>query len=58
MAAPPSLSGALQASLMVSVPRAVAVRPVGGSGATGSPVVAEAVVEGAEVPSSLMAETR
>ena len=58
MAALPSLSGAAHSSRMVSLPRAVAVRPVGGSGATGSPVVAEAVSEGAEVPTPLIAETR
>ena len=43
---------------MVSLARAVAVRPVGGSAVPASPVVAEATAEGAEVPKSLIAETR
>ena len=56
MAALPSLSGAAHSSRMVSLPRAVAVRPVGAPG--GSSVMAEAMLEGAEVPSALMADTR
>ena len=56
MAALPSLAGALQDRTMVTLPRAAAVRSFGAPG--GSSVMAEAVLEGAEVPSSLMAETR
>ena len=43
---------------MVPLPRAVAVRSVGASGAMAASVVAESVPEGAEVPTALMAETR
>ena len=59
MAAPPLLAGAVQERLMVVVPLAVAVRPVGAPGAVlAVGVVALATLEGAPVPTGLMAETR
>ena len=56
MAIPPSLAGALQLRSIRVLPLAVAVRPVGGPGTT--PVMAESMLDGSEVPRALMAETR
>ena len=56
MEAPPSLDGASQVRLIVLVPLAVAVRPVGAPGTV--VVVALPVLEAAPVPLALMAETR
>ena len=59
MAAPPSLAGAVQERLIWVAPLAVAVRPVGAPGTvSAASVVALATLEGAPVPTELMAETR
>ena len=60
MEAPPSLDGASQERLIVLVPLAVAVRPVGAPGTVGAAasVVASATLEAAPVPTELIAETR
>ena len=60
MEAPPSLDGASQERLIVLVPLAVAVRPVGAPGTVGAAasVVASSTLEAAPVPTELIAETR
>ena len=61
MAAPPSLAGAFQTRLIVAVPLAVAVRPVGAPGTVGvtvASVVASSTLEAVPAPTELMAETR
>ena len=55
---PPSLSGPAQEILICEEETYGAVSPVGGCGATGARVVAEAVLEGELVPTELIAETR
>ena len=54
---PPVLLGAVQESVMLLAPPAVAESPVGASGTVAAVVVALAVVDAAPVPTELIALT-
>ena len=55
---PPSLNGAAQEILICEDETYGVASPVGGCGAIGASVVAEAVLDGELVPMELIAETR